>query len=162
MVLGAGSACMQVLENLCTVFRNVPNSAHPLTRDQPVLCGLCPCGLNRASWSVRLRSACSCVWLPLQIDLFDCISLLNAGATAQAFLKRDPFLFLSANKFRSLSIGQGMGEQAQQLVEAGCQRGFWIMLQNCHLLPAWLTTLAKLIQGLRELPRTSATTRSCS
>ncbi|KAL8431246.1 hypothetical protein ACSSS7_005394 [Eimeria intestinalis] len=52
----------------------------------------------------------------------------------------------AANKFRSLSIGQGMGEQAQQLVETGYQRGFWIMLQNCHLLPAWLGTLAKVLQ----------------
>lgn len=56
----------------------------------------------------------------------------------------------AGNKFRSLSIGQGMGDQAQQLVEAGYQRGFWIMLQNCHLLPAWLTTLGRLLQGAPE------------
>ena len=53
----------------------------------------------------------------------------------------------SGNKFRHLSIGQGMGDQAGQLVEVGYQRGFWIMLQNCHLLPGWLSTLAKLLQG---------------
>ncbi|CDJ47273.1 Axonemal 1-beta dynein heavy chain dynein heavy chain, related [Eimeria brunetti] len=57
---------------------------------------------------------------------------------------------LAGNKFRHLSIGQGMGDQAGQLVEVGYQRGFWIMLQNCHLLPGWLSTLAKLLQDMKK------------
>ncbi|KAL8448543.1 hypothetical protein Emed_003723 [Eimeria media] len=84
-------------------------------------------------------------------ELSPILLILSPGANPHAAVSAlADAVGLPANKFRSLSIGQGMGEQAQQLVEAGYQRGFWIMLQNCHLLPAWLGTLAKLLQDMKK------------
>lgn len=46
-----------------------------------------------------------------------------------------------------------MESEATQLVETGGQRGFWIMLMNCHLLTGWLkNSLEKLLEGSLEKP----------
>ncbi|PFH33986.1 dynein heavy chain family protein [Besnoitia besnoiti] len=54
------------------------------------------------------------------------------------------------NKFRCLALGQGMAPLAQQYIEKGYQRGYWIMLQNCHLLTSWLKSLAKFLETIQK------------
>jgi dynein heavy chain len=51
-------------------------------------------------------------------------------------------------KLKFIALGQGQGPVAQQLLETGCQRGQWIMLQNCHLLAKWLKTLEKILEKM--------------
>ena len=38
--------------------------------------------------------------------------------------------------------------RVQEMVELGAQRGLWVMLQNCHLLPKWLKTLEKTLDSI--------------
>lgn len=52
------------------------------------------------------------------------------------------------NKFRHLSLGQNMEEEAESLIENSALRGHWAMLQNCDLLPGWLPRLEKILQKL--------------
>ena len=54
------------------------------------------------------------------------------------------------NKFRHLSLGQNMEEEAELLIENSAQRGHWAMLQNCDLLPRWLPHLEKILQKLEK------------
>ena len=35
------------------------------------------------------------------------------------------------------------------------QRGHWVLLQNCHLLPKWLKTLEKILEQIKTRTRTS-------
>merc|ERR1719446_1771802 len=49
-------------------------------------------------------------------------------------------------KMKFMALGQGQGPVAQSMLEQGSQRGHWVMLQNCHLLPSWLKTLEKLLE----------------
>ena len=51
-------------------------------------------------------------------------------------------------KLKFMALGQGMGPKAEELVETCASRGLWLMLQNCHLLPKWLPTLEKIVDGL--------------
>lgn len=53
-------------------------------------------------------------------------------------------------KFKFLALGQGMGDQAKEFIESGAIRGWWVMLQNCHLLTSWLKTLEATIEGLNK------------
>ena len=46
----------------------------------------------------------------------------------------------SGMKFKYLSLGQGMENEATQFVETSAKRGHWLMLMNCHLLTNWLKT----------------------
>lgn len=53
-------------------------------------------------------------------------------------------------KFKFLALGQGMGDQAKEFIESGAIRGWWVMLQNCHLLTSWLKTLEITIEALNK------------
>lgn len=44
----------------------------------------------------------------------------------------------AGNKFKYLSLGQGMEKEASNYLTTSATRGHWLMLQNCHLLAAWL------------------------
>ncbi|KAJ9583316.1 hypothetical protein L9F63_022333, partial [Diploptera punctata] len=50
------------------------------------------------------------------------------------------------NKFRYLSLGQGQEPIAINLLDAAISRGQWLMLQNCHLLIAFLKILEKKLE----------------
>lgn len=52
------------------------------------------------------------------------------------------------SKFRSLSLGQNMEKEAEELITTALQRGHWAMLQNCDLLPEWLKELEKILDSL--------------
>jgi dynein heavy chain, axonemal len=57
---------------------------------------------------------------------------------------------LGQNKFKFLALGQGMGDTAKQYIESGAMRGYWVMLQNCHLLVSWLKKLEAIIEGITK------------
>ena len=51
-------------------------------------------------------------------------------------------------KFKNRALGQGQELLAQHDVETGATRGQWVMLQNCHLLPVWLTVLEAILEQI--------------
>jgi dynein heavy chain len=53
-----------------------------------------------------------------------------------------------AKKCLSISLGQGQGARAENLLKEGIERGFWVLLQNCHLCPSWMPSLEKIMETL--------------
>jgi dynein heavy chain len=51
-------------------------------------------------------------------------------------------------KLNSLSLGQGQNVKAKNLIEGGSQKGFWVLLANCHLYISWMTELERLCEEL--------------
>eukprot|EP01059_Diplonema_ambulator_P016442 TRINITY_DN279_c0_g1_i2.p1 TRINITY_DN279_c0_g1~~TRINITY_DN279_c0_g1_i2.p1 ORF type:complete len:4165 (+),score=1710.28 TRINITY_DN279_c0_g1_i2:209-12703(+) len=50
------------------------------------------------------------------------------------------------SRLKALSLGQGQGSIAMNLVEQGSTRGHWILLQNCHLLIDWMREIEKTLE----------------
>ena len=49
--------------------------------------------------------------------------------------------------FHNISLGQGMDVVAEQKLLEGHQSGHWIMLNNVHLMPKWLTKLQNMLEN---------------
>jgi dynein heavy chain len=77
------------------------------------------------------------------------VFILSPGADPQSDLQKlAENLGFGINKLKFLSLGQGQGPIALQLLETAIARGQWLMLQNCHLLVAWLQTLEKALEKI--------------
>jgi dynein heavy chain len=72
------------------------------------------------------------------------IFVLSPGAdpmsNLQAFAKEKDM----DGRFRVLSLGQGQGPKAEELIKMGRINGDWVCLQNCHLAATWMNDLERI------------------
>ncbi|KAL0267127.1 UNVERIFIED_CONTAM: hypothetical protein PYX00_009482 [Menopon gallinae] len=55
-----------------------------------------------------------------------------------------------ANRFSTLSLGQGQSPIATRYIEKGIKDGNWVFLANCHLSLSWMPALDKIVEQLRS------------
>ena len=48
----------------------------------------------------------------------------------------------------AISLGQGQGPPAENMLSSGQSSGNWVCLQNCHLFVSWMVTLEKLVEEM--------------
>ena len=80
------------------------------------------------------------------------IFVLSPGADPASDLSKlaDSLGLGAGNRLKFLSLGQGQGPIALQLLETAVNRGQWLMLQNCHLLVRWLKDLEKSLDKIEK------------
>ena len=79
-----------------------------------------------------------------------CIFILSKGADPTGTLLRFAKEQGYADTLALVSLGQGQGEVAQNLVKDGCRDGNWVLLQNCMLAKSWMGDLEQLVFDLKE------------
>lgn len=52
------------------------------------------------------------------------------------------------DKYYSISLGQGQGPLAENLIEKSLRLGHWVFLQNCHLATSFMQTLETIVRNL--------------
>ena len=88
--------------------------------------------------SVIYKESSSCI--PL-------IFVLSSGADPANSLYKFAEEMKFGKKLNSVSLGQGQGPKAEQMIKESSERGFWVLLQNCHLSPSWMPTLDRIIDN---------------
>lgn len=79
------------------------------------------------------------------------VFVLSQGADPLPTLRS--FADKSEAKLHPLSLGQGQGPIAQELIKNARQDGGWVFLQNCHLYTSWLPVLSDILRDIRNKPK---------
>jgi dynein heavy chain len=79
-----------------------------------------------------------------------CIFVLSTGADPTNMLLRFAKKRNYADRLQVVSLGQGQGPYAKQLIDNGVKTGDWVLLQNCMLAKSWMGDLDSIIFELQE------------
>merc|ERR550537_1182244 len=79
-----------------------------------------------------------------------CIFVLSTGADPTAILLRFAAERRYSERTHIISLGQGQGPRAEALIATASETGDWVVLQNCHLIKSWMTSLEDIVIELAE------------
>ncbi|XP_073386521.1 uncharacterized protein [Physcomitrium patens] len=78
--------------------------------------------------------------------LIPLIFMLSAGSDPMSALLK--YAEEDRHEVVTISLGQGQGPKAAELISSGIRNGDWVVLQNCHLAPSWMPSLEKICEDL--------------
>ena len=81
------------------------------------------------------------------------IYILSPGADPSSYIRGlATSLGYTGKKFMALSLGEGMEKTAYDMVANAYLKGYWVLLQNCDLLPNCIKGIEKRIDGESKIP----------
>lgn len=78
------------------------------------------------------------------------IFLLSKGSDPTKLFTEFAATSRMEKRVKMLSLGQGQGVKAQRVLEEAAQKGYWVLLQNCHLYISWLPELEKICENITQ------------
>jgi len=76
------------------------------------------------------------------------VFVLSSGADPMADLAKFAAESKMAKRFDQVSLGQGQGPKATNLIKIAMETGMWVCLQNCHLAESWMPKLDVLVEQI--------------
>ncbi|RNF10243.1 dynein heavy chain 7, axonemal isoform X1 [Trypanosoma conorhini] len=78
------------------------------------------------------------------------VLVLSPGADPSLELDRLAEQRGMSSRLYKLSLGQGQGVFARQLIEEGMRGGHWVFLQNCHLYQDFMPELSRIVENYSD------------
>ena len=79
-----------------------------------------------------------------------CVFVLSPGADPTSILLQFAQSRNYAKRLKIISLGQGQGARAENLIEKSVTSGDWVLLQNCHLAKSWMESLERIVFEISE------------
>ncbi|KAH8363782.1 hypothetical protein KR200_006735, partial [Drosophila serrata] len=76
------------------------------------------------------------------------IFVLSTGSDPMSGFLKFTTQMQFTEKYYSISLGQGQGPLAENLIDKSLRMGHWVFLQNCHLATSWMQTLETIVRNL--------------
>jgi dynein heavy chain len=76
------------------------------------------------------------------------VFVLTAGADPVSDLLKFADEMGFSEKLQSISLGQGQGPLAEQMIAKSCAEGHWVLLQNCHLAVSWMSRMEATVEAM--------------
>ena len=76
------------------------------------------------------------------------IFVLSSGSDPMANFLRFAEDMKYMDKFYSISLGQGQGPVAANLIDKSLRLGHWVFLQNCHLATSWMPQMENIVRNI--------------
>ncbi|XP_001354829.2 dynein heavy chain 6, axonemal [Drosophila pseudoobscura] len=76
------------------------------------------------------------------------IFVLSTGSDPMSGFLKFTTQMQYTEKYYSISLGQGQGPVAENLIDKSLRMGHWVFLQNCHLATSWMRTLETIVRNL--------------
>ncbi|BFG02702.1 dynein heavy chain 6 axonemal [Drosophila madeirensis] len=81
-------------------------------------------------------------------DVTPLIFVLSTGSDPMSGFLKFTTQMQYTEKYYSISLGQGQGPVAENLIAMSLRLGHWVFLQNCHLATSWMRTLETIVRNL--------------
>jgi dynein heavy chain len=78
------------------------------------------------------------------------IFVLSVGSDPMTAFLRFARSMNYGNRVQAISLGQGQGPIAEQLIASARKSGDWVFLQNCHLAQSWMTSMEAVVKSLSD------------
>ncbi|KAF5891833.1 dynein heavy chain 6, axonemal, partial [Clarias magur] len=78
------------------------------------------------------------------------IFILSTGSDPMGAFQRFAKERGCLERVESISLGQGQGPIAEEMIRKALKNGNWIFLQNCHLAVSWMLNMEEIIKKLSE------------
>ncbi|XP_076467002.1 dynein axonemal heavy chain 1-like [Babylonia areolata] len=76
------------------------------------------------------------------------IFILSTGTDPALALYKFADEMKFSKKLNAISLGQGQGPLAEELMKTAMSQGKWVFFQNCHLAPSWMPSLEGLVEQI--------------
>ena len=78
------------------------------------------------------------------------IFIISPGSDPMSDLLKFAEAKKMSKKLDKVSLGQGQGAKAEELLTTAMSNGQWVLLQNCHLATSWMPKLESIVEGIDE------------
>ncbi|CAF4140672.1 unnamed protein product, partial [Rotaria sp. Silwood2] len=78
------------------------------------------------------------------------VFILSTGSDPMSSFTRFTAEMNMSTSYKAISLGQGQGPVAEDMISKSVVAGEWVFLQNCHLAASWMINMEAIVKNINE------------